>query len=289
MVRNRVMNQELVSVIMPTYNGDGLLRKSIEAILSQTYTHLELLVTDDHSTNPETLSILRQYARKDKRVKIVYLPANQGPAHARNESIRRATGRYIAFCDSDDQWMPNKLEKQLQLMHNRDCALSFTSYVTRNEEGEITGFVLARRRLTFQQLKRDNKIGCSTAIYDTAKLGGKILMPDLRKRQDWGMLLLIMQRCGVAYGMRAPLTSYTVRKGSVSNNKFSLVKYNIAVYEKILGFSPLKALCYFTFLFMPSYIRKTITKRYCSRRFLNYIRKKGLPLTTSLSEYYDKQ
>lgn len=265
------MKQELVSVIMPTYNGDRLLCKSIEAILGQTYTNLELLITDDHSTNPETLNILHRYENLDSRVKVKYPTENHGPAYARNEAIKRAKGRYIAFCDSDDQWMPNKLEKQIQFMKDKNCALSFTSYITRNEEGNITGFVMAKKKLSFTQLKHDNKIGCSTAVYDTAKLGGKVFMPSLRKRQDWALFLTIMKKCKIAYGLQVPLTYYTDRKNSLSKRKLTLIKYNIAVYEKILGYSHFYAVFYFFFFFMPTYIIKNITKKYNSRRFLHYL------------------
>lgn len=271
--RKNKMEQDLVSVIMPSYNGERLLRKSIEAVLGQTYRNLELLITDDHSTNPETLKILRHFEESDSRVKIEYTKKNQGPAAARNESIKRAKGRYIAFCDSDDQWMLNKLEKQIQLMKDKDCALSFTSYITRNEEGDATGFVMAKRKLTFTQLKHDNKIGCSTAIYDTAKLGEKLLMPPLRKRQDWALFLTIMKKCKIAYGLQVPLTYYTNRKNSLSKKKLSLVKYNIAVYEKILGYPHFYAVFYFFFFFMPTYIIKIITKRRNSKRFLRQMNK----------------
>ena len=103
------MRPELVSVIMPTYNASKFLADSIESVLNQTYTNLELLITDDCSSD-NTVSILKEFAQRDKRVKVKYLRSNVGPAIARNRSIERAKGRYIAFCDCDDRWMPNKLE-----------------------------------------------------------------------------------------------------------------------------------------------------------------------------------
>lgn len=120
------MSQELVSVIMPTFNTGKFLSESIESVLHQTYTNLELLVTDDGSTD-ETLKILESYAQKDSRVKVFNLKNHQGPGHARNNSIQEAQGRYIAFCDSDDRWMPEKLERQIQFMHQKECALCCSS------------------------------------------------------------------------------------------------------------------------------------------------------------------
>ncbi len=123
------MKKELVSVIMPTYNASKYLADSIESILAQTYTNLELIITDDCSTD-NTRIILEEYSRKDPRVKVEYLKKNCGPGIARNKSIERAQGRYIAFCDCDDRWFPEKLEKQIAHMTRKDCALCSSSYLS---------------------------------------------------------------------------------------------------------------------------------------------------------------
>ena len=93
------MNKELVSVIMPTYNAGKYLSDSIGSILAQTYENLELLITDDGSTEERTLQLLEEFSEKDPRVKVVYLRENLGSGHSRNNAIERAEGRYIAFCD----------------------------------------------------------------------------------------------------------------------------------------------------------------------------------------------
>ena len=112
------MNKEdLVSVIMPTYNAGKYLADSINSILNQSYKNLELLITDDASTDPTTLQLLQEFASKDNRVDILYLKENHGAGYARNKSIERAKGRYIAFCDSDDRWTTDKLEKQIAFMN----------------------------------------------------------------------------------------------------------------------------------------------------------------------------
>ena len=262
------MSQDLVSVIMPTYNAGRFLSSSIDSILAQTYTNLELIITDDGSTDPQTISTLKHYATKDARVKVKFLEKNHGPGFARNEAIERAQGRYIAFCDSDDRWFTDKLEKQLALMLARDCALVCSSYIICDDNDKETGINLAPPRISFRMLKRDNKIGCSTAMYDVQKLGQKFFMPDLRKRQDWGLFLTIIQKCRMAYGIEYPLAYYRNRKKSVSSNKFSLVKYNIRVYERVLGFSKIKAYLYFLFLFLPTYYIKVQKRKMDSQRYL---------------------
>ena len=112
------MSNELVSVIMPTYNSGKFLSRTIDSILGQTYQNWELLISDDGSTDEQTLQMLKDYSEKDKRVRVNYLKGNNGPGCARNDGIKRANGRYIAFCDSDDRWFPEKLEKQIALIKN---------------------------------------------------------------------------------------------------------------------------------------------------------------------------
>ena len=156
MDRNR-----LVSVIMPTYNAGKFLADSISSILDQTYPDLELLITDDGSTDPATLDMLHKIEEKDSRVDVLYLDHNHGAGYARNKSIERAKGRYIAFCDSDDRWTPDKLEKQIAFMNQKQCALSCASYIIFNlNEQKSVGINIAPPKITFSMMKRDNKIGC---------------------------------------------------------------------------------------------------------------------------------
>ena len=252
---------ELVSVVMPTHNGDRFLEDSIRSILAQTYANLELVITDDCSDNIVTLEILRRFQEQDSRVDVVYLKENKGPGYARNKSIERARGRYIAFCDSDDRWFVDKLERQLAFMREKGCALCCSSYIVCNERNENIGIRISPVRITYKMMERDNKIGCLTAIYDIKILGEKYYMPTLRNRQDWASSLIILQKCRIAYGMVEPLAYYRDRSHSVSSNKFSLVKYNVAVYHEILKFSWLKSYFYFFFLFLPTYAAK-LYRRY---------------------------
>ena len=110
-----IMEQSLVSIIMPAYNSARFIGRSIEAIISQTYPDWELLITDDCSVD-DTVSRVTRYCEADNRVKLFVLQENSGPGVARNNSIANARGRFIAFCDSDDIWLPEKLERQIRLM-----------------------------------------------------------------------------------------------------------------------------------------------------------------------------
>lgn len=261
------MKQELVSVIMPTFNASKYLVDSIQSVLNQTYTNLELLITDDCSSD-DTRHILKQFVEQDKRVKVEYLKDNYGPGIARNRSIERAKGRYIAFCDCDDRWMPEKLEKQITHMRRKDCALCSSSYLICDENDAVTGINISPKYLTLGMMKRDNKIGCLTAIYDIKRLGHKFYMPAIRKRQDWALFLNILKECQMCFCITDPLAYYRQRDNSVSSNKFSLIKYNVNVYETVFGYTKLKAYLYFLFRFLPTYSIKVIKRNRDSKRYM---------------------
>ena len=249
----------LVSIITPSYNSADFIAETIEAIINQTYTNWELLITDDCSTD-NTVSVIKEYANKDSRIKYFRLLENSGAGVARNKSIKEAKGRFIAFCDSDDCWLSDKLEKQLDFMDEQKCLFSFTSYFVCKEDGSICGKIIAPSKVSFFNLICNDSIGCLTSVYNVEALE-KFYMPEIRKRQDWGLKLKIIQESKYAYGMKECLAKYRLRSNSLSANKFALVKYNINVYKQVLKYSTVKSYFIFLFLFMPSYIIKKIKYR----------------------------
>ncbi len=253
----------LVSIITPSYNCSRFIGETISSILSQTYQNWELLITDDYSSD-NSREIIQSYADMDSRIRLFCLDRNSGAGIARNNSIRKSKGRYIAFCDSDDRWFPDKLEKQMQFMNENRCGMCYSSYLTCNEEGDTTGIVVCRKKETLSSLKKDDKIGCLTVIYDT-EVVGKVFMPSLRKRQDWAMKLKVLQTCKKAYGIKEPLAYYRLRENSISHNKLSLIKYNIAVYKDVFGWSKIRSFLFFIFAFMPSYFIKRLGLKYINQ------------------------
>jgi glycosyltransferase involved in cell wall biosynthesis len=255
-------NFGLVSVITPSCNSALYISKTIDSILAQTYTNWELLITDDYSTD-ESCEVIQQYADKDKRIKLFRLEKNSGTGIARNNSIKAAGGRFIAFCDSDDCWLPQKLEKQLDFMDKKQCILSFSSYLVCDEYDAISGIVICKQKENLKSMIRDNGIGCPTAIYDSSTIGKRYL-PEIRKRQDWAFFLDLLKECKVAYGMKEPLAIYRIRSSSISRKKKDLIKYNLTVYRTVLNYSPVKAYFTFCFLFIPCYLLKRIRSFYFS-------------------------
>ena len=249
----------LVSIITPSYNCAKFIGETIESILSQTYQNWELLITDDCSTD-NSRDVISEYCKRDQRIKLLQLECNSGAGVARNNSIKEAKGRFIAFCDSDDRWYPDKLEKQLKFMTEKHCALSYTSYDTCDETGEVNGYVNCLPKLSKLKILRDNGIGCLTAIYDAEKIG-KQFMPSIRKRQDWCLWMNIIDKVGEARGLQKPLALYRVRTGSISSNKIEMLKYNFNVYHEVRGFNKLLSALILGGYFMPYYFYKKIKQK----------------------------
>ena len=117
--------EDMVSIIMPSYNTASYIKESIQSVLNQTYTNWELIIVDDCSTD-ETEEVLATIT--DSRIKYFKNKENSGAAISRNKALREARGQWIAFLDSDDLWLPNKLEKQINFMKNNGYKFSYTNY-----------------------------------------------------------------------------------------------------------------------------------------------------------------
>ena len=250
------MAEGLVSIITTLYNSGDYISRTIESVLSQTYTSWEMLITDDCSTDNGP-DIVESYAARDPRIRLIRLKENGGPGVSRNMSIQNAKGRYIAFLDSDDTWMPDKLEKQLALMDKTGCGMVYSSYYTCDENDSITGLVKCRRRIPYWRIVCDNAVGFLTMMYDVSKTGLELL-PEIRKRQDWGLNIKLLKKCHVAYGVREPLACYRIRSGSVSRSKIPLIKFNVEIYRQVLGYSKVGSIVIFLLVFLPFYFGKKL-------------------------------
>lgn len=113
----------LISVIIPTFNNDNYIKETINSVLNQTYTELEIIIIDDGSTDL-TREIVNSF--DDKRIKYLFIENSGGPARPRNVGIQKATGKYIAFLDSDDIWLSDKIERQLAIFESdNSCDVIF--------------------------------------------------------------------------------------------------------------------------------------------------------------------
>lgn len=178
---------ELVSIIMPSYNTAKYIAESIQSVLDQTYKNWELIIVDDFSTD-NTDEIVRPFL-VDERIHYLKNELNSGAAVSRNRALREAKGRWIAFLDSDDLWMPEKLEKQISFMETNDYSFSYTEYEEIDVNGNKTGvYVTGPKKITKAGMFNYCWPGCLTVMYDKEVIG-LIQIVDIKKNNDYAMWL----------------------------------------------------------------------------------------------------
>jgi glycosyltransferase involved in cell wall biosynthesis len=221
----------LVSVIIPLFNSDGFMQRAVFSALNQSLKNIEIILIDDCSTDG-ALSTARKLADQDPRIKVIALTENGGGGAARNAGIAKASGKFIAFLDADDLWEANKLETQISQMDDRGALLSYTDYSVLTEGGEVVRTVSTPDKVSYQNLLKDNVIGCSTVVYNCDALG-KRYFPLIRKRQDFALWLSVLRDVDYAHRCGPELTHYQLRKGSVSANKLVAAVYTWRVYREV--------------------------------------------------------
>lgn len=243
------MSSSLVSVITPSYNAEKFISATIESVRTQTYTNWEMIIVDDCSKD-DTREILKRYAELDSRIKPIFLEENSGAAVARNTALKEARGDYVAFLDSDDLWVPDKLEKQLAFMQKNDYAFSFTAYNLMDESGNpLEKVINVPKKIDYKGLLKNTIIGCLTVMIDTRKVE-PLQMPLIRTRQDYALWLKVLRQGHIAYGMQEPLAHYRIVEGSISSNKLKTAKRNWYVYREIEKLSlPYASWCFVNYAF----------------------------------------
>lgn len=226
-----------ISVILPAYRAAATLAEAVASVQAQSRTDWELIIVNDASSD-ETGEVAERLAAADPRIRIFHLTQNAGAAVARNTAIRAALGRYIAFLDADDLWLPQKLERQIAFMTLKGAALSHTAVLRRKAGRERR--VKVPDRVTRNQLLHGNVISCSTAIYDTA-LVGKVEMPLIRLRQDFGLWLRILAVTPVAHGLNEVLAVHRHRENSLSAGLVKRIRGTWRLYRSVEGLGRLQA------------------------------------------------
>ena len=247
------MKNNLVSIITPSYNSLKYINKSIESVLNQTYCEWEMIIVDDKSTD-DTNKLINKYIKYDNRIRLIKLKSNSGPANARNTGIKEAKGRYIAFLDSDDIWLPQKLEKQIKFMEDNNLSVTYSSYETIDEQDKKINFRKVKELITYSDMSKSNHIGNLTGIYNCEKIG-KFYMDDVG-HEDYTLWLKIMQRVGKTKGLKEPLAKYRILSNSISSNKLKVLKWQWYIYRNILKLNIFKSSYYFMW-----YIYYAIRKR----------------------------
>lgn len=221
---------DLVSIIMPSYNTAPYIKETIQSVLDQTYTKWELIIVDDCSTDntDEVLSEIH-----DERIKYFKNEKNSGAAVSRNKALREAKGQWIAYLDSDDIWMPEKLEKQIIFMKRKGYLFSYTNYEEIDVEGNKTGVkVTGPKKITKTGMFNYCWPGCLTVMFDATKLG-LVQIEDIKKNNDYAMWLKVCRKAD-CYLLDEYLGQYRKgRAGSVSTHSIkTMIGWHYKLYHE---------------------------------------------------------
>ena len=231
----------LVSVVMPAYNCAASIGDSIESVLCQDVP-LELIVVNDRS--PDDLDAAMAKYLHDERVVYVTNQVNMGAAMSRNRAMEMARGKYIAFLDSDDIWLPGKLKKQVEILEKSGNVLCCTARSLMTPEGVDDGRILpVAEVISYKDLLRHNSIACSSVLIRT-EAAREFPMGHEDSHEDYIMWLQVLRKYGDARGINEPLLRYRLSNTGKSGSKLHSAKMTFMVY-RYMGFSlPKSLLCF---------------------------------------------
>ncbi|MNK13363.1 putative teichuronic acid biosynthesis glycosyltransferase TuaG [compost metagenome] len=222
--------EPLVTIITPCYNSADFVRLTVNSVLEQTYTNWELIVIDDKSKD-DTCEVIEQYAQQHSNIRLIKLEQNAGVSNARNVGLEEAKGKYIAFLDSDDIWLKDKLTTQVAYMEEKSLPMTFCAYNRIDEAGEIISRKIeVPPSVNYRQLLSHNVIIFSTSLTLKTVIG------DTRFKkaghEDWIFWLDLFKKPFNGYGINEPLVLYRIRQGSVSSNKLKVIGFTWKIYRE---------------------------------------------------------
>lgn len=236
----------LVSIITPVYNAERFIQQTLDSVQQQTYQNWEHILVDDCSQD-RSVEIIERASQADPRIKLIHLAENSGAAVARNRGLEAAQGSYIAFIDSDDQWLADKLSQQIQFMEDHNYVFTYTDLALVDEAGQIIKeSVGVPEHLSYHDLLKNTAIACSTVVINRQAVGD-FRMPLVRKGQDTATWLMLMrERKLVAHGLRKVLNHYRQVANSISANKWGALKRTWNTYYNLEKLGLAKSIYYFS-------------------------------------------
>lgn len=243
---------EKVSVVTPSYNSEKYIAETITNVQNQTYTNWEMIIVDDCSTD-STCNIVEDIAKTDSRIKLFRQEYNTGAGAARTRAMKCATGRFIAYLDSDDIWLSDKLERQVNFMMDKKCAFSCTSYEVIDDVGNrLNKYIHMLPRVDYVGFLTNNLLQTVGIMVDTSMVDKQyLIMPDIRRRQDAATWLQILKAGHKCYGLDEILAQYRRTNHSLSSNKFMAVKGIWFLYRDIEKLSlPFSCYCFVRYAFL---------------------------------------
>lgn len=231
-------NWNFVSIITPTYNCAQFIGETIKSIKSQTYKNWEMLIVDDCSTD-NTKKIVEQFQKDDSRIKYYCLPKNSGAAEARNEALRRAKGKWIAFLDSDDLWTTEKLEKQIKFMQDNGYAFSYHEYEEIDEDSKKLGvYVSGKKHVGKFDMFACCWPGCLSVMYDREKIG-LVQIENVKKNNDTALWLKVIKKAD-CHLLKENLALYRRRKGSITPPDIKTkIKWHYTLFRQAEKMNPI--------------------------------------------------
>lgn len=251
-----------VSIIMPAYNSALFIGETIESVLDQTHTDWELIVIDDGSTD-ETVAVVNNY--QDERIRLLKCERNCGAALARNYGLREAKGKWVAFLDSDDRWLPEKLEKQIAFMEKNGYSFSYTDYRVVDLQGKNLPYIYtAPNKITKFRMNLYCWFSTITVMYDREKIG-LIQIADLKKNNDYAMWFAISEYA-TAYRLPECLSVCYKRENSISSgSKWKLIRHHYILHREALGKNPVSAMLRTSVNLFFGVVRKLVFKKCISK------------------------
>ena len=240
---------ELISIIVPVYNVEKYIAETIACVTAQTCREWELLLVEDGSGDG-TVDIIEHImeSRKDPRIRLIRQPSNMGAARARNRGLQEARGRYIAYLDAADLWVPEKLEKELRFMREKEAAFVFTGYEFADESGRGTGKVVhVPERLTYRQALSNTTIFTTTVMFDTTKIGKELLEMPIIKSEDTALWFRVLRSGYTAYGLDENLVRYRRAGNTLSSNKLEALRRIWNLYRRAENLSLARSAYHFCF------------------------------------------
>lgn len=218
----------LVSVIMAAYNAQNTIEMAIQSVLSQTYTDFELLIIDDCSTD-KTVEVIRQF--NDDRIRLLHNDRNKGVSKTRYYGVQNAKGTWIAILDSDDMWIADKLERQIELQKQTNAQLLFTGSSFMDADSKKMSWILhVPEQITYKELLKQNVISNSSVLVQKKLFLEHTVLKD-NLHEDFACWLAMLKADCTAYGVDEPLLVYRLSANSKSGNKINAAKMNWNTYR----------------------------------------------------------
>ena len=230
----------MVSVIMPTYNCAKYIEEAVKSVFAQTYAQWELIISDDCSTDGTRQKVM-SLMEHDTRVRYICNEIKSGAAIARNNALRIARGRWIAFLDSDDLWDVSKLEHQVAFMEKNNYHFSCHEYCEIDEQGKPTGvYVSCKKKVGKFDMYSCCWPGCLTVMYD-ADYVGLIQAENIKRNNDTAMWLKVIRKSD-CYLLKENLACYRRHRGSLTMpNVIEKIKWHYLLFRDAEKMNPISA------------------------------------------------